>query len=53
MGADEVLVKSKWEYFDALHFIIGCVKPQGTTATNMVSETCLLYEIYFIMCLWK
>ncbi|XP_064109921.1 uncharacterized protein LOC135217846 [Macrobrachium nipponense] len=37
MSADDVLVKSKWEYFDALHFMIGCVKPQETTVTNMIS----------------
>ncbi|XP_064096318.1 uncharacterized protein LOC135208100 [Macrobrachium nipponense] len=39
VGADDVLVKSKWEYFDSLHFMIGCVKPQETIVTNMVSET--------------
>ncbi|XP_064103424.1 uncharacterized protein LOC135213375 [Macrobrachium nipponense] len=35
MGADDVLVKSKWEYFDVLHFMIGSVKPQETAVTNM------------------
>ncbi|XP_064079515.1 uncharacterized protein LOC135196604 [Macrobrachium nipponense] len=34
MGADDVLVKSKWEYFDAFHFMIGCVKPQETTTLS-------------------
>ena len=47
MGVDEVLVTSKWEYFDAIHFMLECVKTQGTTATNMVSETCLLRNIFY------
>ncbi|KAG7175860.1 hypothetical protein Hamer_G009890, partial [Homarus americanus] len=35
IGADDVILKSTWEFFDALHFMIGCNKPQGSTSANM------------------
>ena len=47
MGADEVQIKSKWEYFDALHFMIGYTKPQVTTASNMVRKTCFLGNMFY------
>ncbi|KAG7163452.1 putative Alcohol dehydrogenase transcription factor Myb/SANT-like-containing protein 22 [Homarus americanus] len=35
IGADDVVLKSTWEFFDTLHFMIGCNKPQGSTSANM------------------
>ncbi|KAG7162443.1 putative Alcohol dehydrogenase transcription factor Myb/SANT-like-containing protein 33, partial [Homarus americanus] len=35
IGADDVILKSTWEFFDALHFMIGCNKPQGSTSASM------------------